>query len=64
MKCYIVFKDNGERYEDYAEFVDKVFLNKEKATKYISCQKDKKENKEKRFRYAIEFRIEEHEVKE
>lgn len=43
-KVYIVFEDNGELYEDYRKWIDKVFSEKEQAEKYV---KNANENEQK-----------------
>lgn len=36
---YIVFEDNGESFEDYRDWIAKVFINKEQAKKFIKNAK-------------------------
>ena len=43
-KVYIVFEDNGELYDDYYKWINKVFSEKEQAEKYV---KNSKENEQK-----------------
>ena len=62
MKVYLVWKDNGECYEDYSDKVIKVFTNKIKATNFIKSEKAKKENNKNLWRNAISFWIEEKDV--
>lgn len=38
MKVYIVMEDNGESYEDYAEYIVSVHSTKEKATNAIKAR--------------------------
>lgn len=38
-KVYIVFEDNGELYDDYYKWINKVFSEKEQAEKYVENQK-------------------------
>lgn len=42
MKVYLVYKDNGQDYEDYYEDVVKVFNDKRKAQYYIKKKRLKK----------------------
>lgn len=46
-KIYIVFEDNGEMYEDYDKWINKVFSKKEQAEKYV---KNLKKNEQKSWR--------------
>ena len=64
MKVYLVFKDNGQDYEDYYDDVVKVFKEKEKAQYYIKKEKVKKENKKSQWSDAIRFWIKEMEIEE
>ena len=64
MKTYLVFKDNGQEYEDYSDDVVKVFSDKEKAQSYIKKEKAKKENKQSQWKDAIRFWIKEMNIEE
>ena len=46
MKVYIVKKENRERYEDYRDYIDKVFINEEQAINYVNKEKEKEKKYE------------------
>ena len=62
MKVYLVKVWNGEAYEDSYEWIDKVFLNEDKAKEYVKS-KNKEEQKRKRP-YGIEKNVYSLETKE
>ena len=64
MKVYLVYKDNGQSYEDYSDDVVKVFNDKIKAQSYIKKEKTKKENKQSQWSNAIRFWIKEMNIEE
>ena len=64
MKVYLVYKDNGDEYEDYDEDVVKVFNDEEKAQSYIKKEKAKKINKKSQWSDAIRFWIKEMNIEE
>ena len=64
MKVYLVYKDNGQEYEDYFDDVVKVFSDKEKAKSYIKKEKAKKENKQSQWKDAIRFWVKEMNIEE
>lgn len=63
-KVYIVFEDNGERYEDFHESIIKVFESKKHAVRFIQNLKAKETRKTKKsLHYDIHhFRLEKHEI--
>lgn len=64
MKVYLVYKDNGQEYDDYFDDAVKVFKEKEKAQSYIKKEKVKKENKKTQWSNAIRFWIKEMNIEE
>ncbi len=48
MKAYITIRSSGA-WEDYHEFIDKVFLHKNKAEKYVGNYNNNLENKAKKI---------------
>ncbi len=63
-KIYIVFEDNGEAYEDYDKWIDKIFDTQEQAKRYIKNSKGKEKRLcEKRPYHDVhDFWLEEHEI--
>lgn len=64
MKVYLIYKDNGQEYEDYSDDVVKIFKEKEKAQSYIKKEKAKKINKQSQWQNAIRFWIKEMNIEE
>ena len=62
MKVYLIKVWNGEAYEDSYEWIDKVFLNKDKAKEYVKL-KNNQEQKKKRP-YGFEKNVYNLETKE
>lgn len=50
-KVYIVFEDNGQLYDDYDKWVNKVFDMKDQAKKYIKKSKAKEQRLYKKNSY-------------
>ena len=76
MKVYVIIKNNEEEYEDYFEWIEEIYSNKEKAkirfkelvvtNKYkrdrrVDVNKHIKATREKRINVGA-YRLEEHEV--
>ena len=66
MKVYIVFEDNGFVYEDYLDWIVKVFVNKEQAKRFLNNEIKKQKRKYSNRPYYEEhgFRIEEHKIED
>ena len=63
-KIYIVFEDNGEIYEDYDKWINKIFGTQEQARRYIknSKAKEKRLCKKQPYRDVHDFWLEEYEL--
>lgn len=63
-EVYIIIEDNGDCYEDYSEWIDKVFIDEESAKKYIKIKKAKWRRIEKKDDMANihGFRLEKHKL--
>lgn len=63
-KIYIVIEDNGEIYEDYDKWINKVFNSKEQAQKFIKNSKSKEKRlcKKQPYRDIHDFWLEEYEL--
>ena len=68
-KVYIVFEDNGELYDDYYKWINKVFSKKEQAEKYVKNSKENEQNSwiklhhyEKHYFWLEEYTVESEEV--
>lgn len=63
-EVYIIIEDNGDCYEDYSEWIDKIFLDEESAKKYIKTKKAKWKRIEKKDDMADihGFRLEKHKL--
>ena len=63
-EVYIIIEDNGDCYEDYSEWIDKIFLDEELAKKYIKIKKAKWKRIEKKDDMADihGFRLEKHKL--
>lgn len=63
-KVYIVFEDNGELYEDYYKWINKIFDTEERAKKYIKNSKAKEQRlcKKQPYRESHDFWLEEYEL--
>lgn len=68
-KVYVIIKNNEEEYEDYGEWIEEVYIDKEKAeNRFIELVKTNYYKKDKLIRKAIydenigAYRLEEHEI--
>lgn len=64
MNVYLVIEDNGEAYEDYNEWVDKVFLNEKNAKKYITEMKRKEKKAKRGWNGSHSWELQEHKVED
>jgi hypothetical protein len=65
MFVYIVIEDNGEYYEDYSEWIDKVFIDKSKAKRYVTkMNKKEKESKRTVYEESHSWKLEEHKIED
>ncbi len=63
-KVYVVFESNGDAYEDYEDWIAKIFTSKERAKKYIKNSKTKEQIlcKKQPYRSKHDFWLEEYEL--
>ena len=77
MKVYIIFKNNEEEYEDYGDWIEEIYKDKEKAEKRFieliktnKYAKDREVNLEKHYKDTEKYcdanigayRLEQHEI--
>lgn len=69
MNVYIIFKNNEEEYEEYVDWIEEIYINKEKAEKrFIKLIKTNyyiKDTKIRKARYNENigaYRLEEHKI--
>lgn len=69
MNVYIIFKNNEEEYEDYVDWIEEIYINKEKAEKrfieLIKTNQYKENRRIRKARYNINigaYRIEENKI--
>ena len=63
MKVYIIIKNNEEEYEDYFEWIEEVYKNKEKAeTRFLELIKTNKYKKDRRINIQKYYKDSENEL--